>query len=147
MLVRAAARRLLSTSVAVGVRLPEGTELSVRARAGATLLEALQSADLSDVWEGGACGGACACSTCRVVVLDAPTALAPRSVEEEDMLETAGTAAEKQGGADAERFLEPSSRLACQITLRAPQDQGLHVLLPEDVVNVLEVPLWLRGQR
>ena len=28
---------------------------------------------MSDVWEGGACGGACSCSTCRVELSEEPT--------------------------------------------------------------------------
>lgn len=34
---------------------------------GQTMLEAMNDSDMTDVWEGGACGGACACSTCRYV--------------------------------------------------------------------------------
>jgi hypothetical protein len=44
------------------------------------------------------------------------------------------------------RYLAENSRLACQLVLRA-EDDGLELSLPEDVTNVLEVPLWMRGSR
>jgi ferredoxin-2, mitochondrial len=127
----------------------------MRAAVGSTLLQALELSDLSDVWEGGACGGACSCSTCRVVVVAEPSPLPPREEDEEDMLDSAATAAQRLAeGSDepidddqiAADFLGESSRLACQIVLR-PQDDGLVVALPDDVTNMLEVPLWLRGGR
>ena len=67
------------------------------------------------------------------------------------MLDTAATAAARLQGhgaapTAAEAYTTESSRLACQITLR-PEDSGLIVALPDDVLNILEVPLWLRGCR
>ena len=137
-----------AVTVGLTVRLPEDAELEMRGAVGGTLMDALLDADLSDVWEGGACGGACQCSTCRVVVSFAPSPLPPREEEEEDMLDTAATAAARQGGdaSIADEFLADASRLACQVVLR-PEDDGMVVTLPEDVLNVLEVPLWLRGSR
>ncbi|KAJ1456896.1 hypothetical protein M885DRAFT_516473 [Pelagophyceae sp. CCMP2097] len=138
-----------AAAVRVTVRLPEGSELTVSAVADQTLLEALQGADLSDVWPGGACGGSCSCSTCRVAVDAAPQPLEAPSEGELDMLDTAATALSMQwpdASAKAEAFRFETSRLACQVTLR-PGDDGLVVALPEDVCNVLEVPLWLRGSR
>ena len=111
-----------------------------------------EAADLSDVWDArGACGGACQCSTCRVVIISAPSPLLPHEEDEEDMLDTAATAAARLQGhgaapTAAEAYTTESSRLACQITLR-PEDSGLIVALPDDVLNILEVPLWLRGCR
>jgi len=152
-------------TIGITVHLPDDAVLTFRAAAGSTLLEALQGADLGDVWLGGQCGGACSCSTCRVVVTHAPAGLGPRGDDEEDMLETAAFAAERmaqtaggegvdggeggEGGGssgDGSGFLGDASRLSCQVVLR-PEDDGLAVLLPPDVTNVLEVPLWLRGQR
>ena len=76
-----------------------------------------------------------------------------REDEEIDMLETAVTAVLRTNtleGAAAERvedeYLGHRSRLACQLAIRA-EDEGLVVTLPDDVLNVLEVPLWLRGSR
>ena len=132
------------------MQLPEDAVLETRGAVGGTLLEALEGSDLSDVWEGGACGGACNCSTCRVVVVTTPAPLAPREDDELDMLDSAAMAAQRLADDDnvnvADEFLAESSRLACQIVLR-PQDDGLVVSLPDDVTNMLEVPLWLRGGR
>lgn len=66
----------------------------------------------------GDCGGVCACGTCHVIVDSAWAALTgPRGADEEQML---GMAPERQ----------PTSRLACQITVSAAMD-GLTVHLPE----------------
>ena len=46
----------------------------------------------------------------------------------------------------AEEYLREHSRLACQLVMRK-EDNGLVVRLPDDVTNMLEVPLWLRGSR
>lgn len=116
----------------------------MRADVGSTLLAALEAADLNDVWEGGACGGACNCSTCRVVVHTAPSPLAEREEDELDMLDTAALQADDRELAMS--YLDDASRLACQLTLRA-EDDGLVIELPEDVVNMLEIPLWMRGSR
>lgn len=136
--------------VLITLMLPEDAALEVRAPVGSTLLDALEAADLSDVWDTrGACGGMCSCSTCRVIIVSAPTPLPPRSDDEEDMLDTAATAAARQPDADlaaAQAYQDEASRLACQLELRA-EDGGLVITLPEDVLNVLEVPLWLRGDR
>ncbi len=62
------------------------------------------------------CGGACACATCHVYVdPDWVGRLAPPSDEEIDML-------------DGAFFVEPNSRLACQI-LMTPEIDGLRVKL------------------
>lgn len=145
---RPPAARSTEARVRVTVHLPEDAVHEVRGAIGSTLLDTLLDADLNDVWQGGACGGACQCSTCRVVVTHAPTPLQPREEEEEDMLDVAATAAARQGGDDslADSYLNDDSRLACQIVLRS-SDDGLVVEMPDDVLNVLEVPLWLRGSR
>ena len=44
------ARRHLTAAVAVRVLLPEDAELDLRVPVGATLLSALEKADLSDIW-------------------------------------------------------------------------------------------------
>ena len=138
---RPCARRL--STVGITVRLPEDAVMETRAAVGMTLLEALEAADLNDIWEGGACGGACNCSTCRVVVHAAPAPLAAREEDELDMLDSAALQADSL--AAAETYLSDGSRLACQLTLRA-EDDGIVVELPGDVVNMLEVPLWMRNR-
>ena len=137
-----------SETIAVTVHLPEEQVLELRAAVGGTLMDALEQADLSDVWPGGACGGMCSCSTCRVVVEEGAAALPERQEEEEDMLDVAAAAAARSADAEgaADHYLDATSRLGCQITLRR-EDDGLVIRLPDDVTNVLEVPLWLRGSR
>lgn len=135
------------STVAITVRLPEDAVHEIRGEVGLSMMEALEAADFSDIWSGGACGGACNCSTCRIVVIDAPCAPPAREEDEEDMLDTAATAYAKiEGDEVLDSFLAESSRLACQWVLRE-EDDGLTIELPSDVCNVLEVPLWLRGSR
>jgi ferredoxin len=136
-----------ASTIGLVVHLPEDATLTPRAEVGSTLLEALEASDLSDLWEGGACGGACSCSTCRVIVVHAPSPLPPRDEDEEDMLDGAAAAAKHlDESADTDTtFLSATSRLACQIVLRA-EDEGLTIALPDDVTNMLEVPLWLRNR-
>ena len=143
--------KVTAGSISLVIRLPEDAVMETSAHPGQTLMEALEAADLSDVWPGGACGGACSCSTCRIIVISAPCSPAPREEEEEDMLDTAATAAFRLAAPkDAEEvlaaYLADNSRLACQWILR-PEDDGLVIELPDDVCNILEVPLWLRGGR
>ena len=81
-----------------------------------------------------------------------PAPLSERADDEEDMLDSAVAAAQRQAGdgadvdAIAEEYLRERSRLACQLVMRK-EDNGLAVRLPNDVTNMLEVPLWLRGSR
>ena len=98
--------------------LPDGRARSVAAPAGASLLEA---ARLGDVDVEGACGGSMACATCHVHAdEDWFERLDPPSAEEEDMLDLA-------------RELAPTSRLGCQIRLRAGLD-GLVVRVPRSTL-------------
>ena len=138
-----------ASTIGITIRLPEDAVLDAQGVVGTTLFEALTDADLSDIWSGaGACGGACQCSTCRVQIEHAPVLLPERGEDEEDMLDTAASAAMRQNNDDAlaDAYLDEKSRLSCQLVLRTADD-GLVVTLPEDVLNVLEVPLWLRGSR
>ena len=70
-------------TIALTVRLPEDAVMEMHGRAGQSLMEVLESGDLSDVWPGGACGGACNCSTCRILIVTAPCIPEPRSEDEE----------------------------------------------------------------
>ncbi len=71
----------------------------------------------------GACDGACACSTCHVI-LDAATydALPPAKEEEEDMLDLAFG-------------LTETSRLGCQVKLE-PKHDGIVIRLPAATRNL-----------
>ncbi|ETZ04868.1 MULTISPECIES: 2Fe-2S iron-sulfur cluster-binding protein [Holospora] len=68
----------------------------------------------------GACGGACACATCHVIIQDETlfNLLPDASVQEEDMLDLAY---------DVRR----TSRLGCQVTLTKDLD-GIRVLCPTE---------------
>ena len=94
----------------------DGTRFDVDAENGSTVMEnAIRNAVPGIEAE---CGGACACATCHVYVDDAWTALVgePEAMEE-DMLDFAYD-------------VRPSSRLSCQIKVRAELD-GLVVSVPE----------------
>jgi ferredoxin, 2Fe-2S len=94
--------------------LPRGVARRVEAPAGSSLLEAARQHGIPIE---GACGGAMACATCHIHVVDAWFArLEPAGAEEEDMLELA-------------QSLTATSRLGCQLRLRADLD-GLVVVVP-----------------
>ncbi len=94
----------------------DGTRYDVDAANGSTVMEnAIKNAVPGIEAE---CGGACACATCHVYVDDAWTeAVGQPAVMEEDMLDFAYD-------------VRPSSRLSCQIKVRAELD-GLVVSVPE----------------
>jgi ferredoxin len=151
-----------SSSVSFTVELEDDTVQRLAVPAGTTLLEALDSADFSDQWEGGACGGGCACSTCRVVVVGAPwRALLPAPEDDErDILEdgadqaaaaarqeaaSAGLGGEEgraAGAAAAAAYLD-GARLSCQLELTAETD-GIVLRVPESMYNLIEIPLHMR---
>jgi 2Fe-2S ferredoxin len=94
--------------------LPDRSRHAVSMRAGSTLLEAARRGGVAIE---GACGGNMACATCHVHVDEAwADRLDPPSAEEDDMLDLA-------------RSLAATSRLGCQIRLRADLD-GLVVRVP-----------------
>ena len=69
-----------------------------------------------------ACDGNCACSTCHVYISDKYFGkLPPASEEEEDMLDLA-------------LFLQPTSRLSCQIKL-TPEIEGMEFTRPTATRN------------
>ncbi|ACI94492.1 ferredoxin [Afipia carboxidovorans OM5] len=91
----------------------DGKEHKLESLEGWRVMEVIRDWGLSIKAE---CGGACACATCHVYVDPEWTArLAPPSDEEIDML-------------DGAFFVEPNSRLACQI-LMTPEIDGLRVTL------------------
>uniref|UniRef100_A0A7S3ZF78 2Fe-2S ferredoxin-type domain-containing protein n=1 Tax=Lotharella globosa TaxID=91324 RepID=A0A7S3ZF78_9EUKA len=131
----------MPASVTLHVVTPEDSEVSVSAVPGEFIMQALERADLSDFWDGGACGGSCSCSTCRVILTDELYAAVPEPEENEiDMLESA--AAQEESPEEQDAFLK-KARLACQVEVTAEMD-GARLVLPEDTRNMLEVPLWMR---
>jgi 2Fe-2S ferredoxin len=70
-----------------------------------------------------ACGGACACTTCHVVVTDGSPHLSEAEEEEEDMLDRAPG-------------LTPTSRLGCQAVVDDPNAR-IVVRIPRHTVNLI----------
>lgn len=104
--------------VKVNVTNNNGTQQSIEAKAGLTLMEALRAANVQGVVA--ECGGSMSCATCHVVV-DANwlTAIGETSDMEDDMLDC--TTTERELG----------SRLSCQIKLSDELD-GLKVSIPDN---------------
>lgn len=94
---------------------PDGRTQTVEAACGQSLMRAALENNVEGV--AAECGGACACGTCQVVVVDGWAALAPPPAPlEVSMLE----AEESEGPV----------RLSCQITVTEAFD-GLVVAVPE----------------
>jgi ferredoxin, 2Fe-2S len=95
---------------------PDGTQLTVAASAGMTVMEAAKRELVPGIEA--ECGGACACATCHVYVEEAwREKVGAPSQMEEDMLDFAFD-------------VRPSSRLSCQIRVTDALD-GLIVRVPE----------------
>jgi 2Fe-2S ferredoxin len=94
----------------------DGTRFDVEASNGSSVMEnAIRNSVPGIVAE---CGGACACATCHVYVDESYAELVGKpSAMEEDMLDFAYD-------------VRPTSRLSCQITVKANLD-GLVVHVPE----------------
>ncbi|QGP80925.1 2Fe-2S iron-sulfur cluster-binding protein [Sphingobium sp. CAP-1] len=95
-----------------------GTERSIEAEAGLSLMEAIRDNGLDELLA--LCGGCCSCATCHIYV-DAgqEPALAALSEDESDLL-------------DSSDHRDERSRLSCQIAL-TPELDGLRVTIaPED---------------
>ncbi len=94
----------------------DGQSFSATAEIGATVMETAIKNMVPGIEA--ECGGACACATCHVYVDDAWTGVtgSPEPMEE-DMLDFAYD-------------VKPTSRLSCQIKVRADMD-GLVVRVPE----------------
>jgi ferredoxin, 2Fe-2S len=90
----------------------DGEIHKVASEIGSTVMETAMKNDVPGIIA--SCGGSCACATCHVYVDEAWLAkTGERSVEEEDMLDTAID-------------VRPNSRLSCQITVTDELD-GLTV--------------------
>jgi 2Fe-2S ferredoxin len=95
---------------------PDGTEQSVEAGAGVTVMEAAKTNMVPGIEA--ECGGACACATCHVYVDDTWAEKTGKPADmEEDMLDFAFDVRE-------------TSRLSCQIKISDELD-GLIVKVPE----------------
>ena len=100
---------------------PDGTERTVEAPVGDSVLEI---AHANDIDIEGACEGCMACSTCHVIVdKDWYGKLPTPSEDEEDMLDLAFG-------------LTRTSRLGCQMTIAEGLD-GLRVSLPGATRNIM----------
>lgn len=98
-------------------KLADGREVTHDVAEGQTLMEAATSRGVPGII--GECGGSMSCATCHVVVDPAWTERAGEAGPfEEDMLDV--TEAERQ----------PTSRLSCQIRMRAELD-GIVLHVPE----------------
>ena len=134
-------------SISVTLIMPDDTQIVFSASRKDTLLEAVRKTDVSDVWDGGACGGACNCTTCCLVPvgssLKALEESSPMQEDEEDILDSAKGQAD-QKGEDSE-FLA-SARLSCQIALSEITTDNLELRVPQTTFNLMEIPLWLRNR-
>ena len=94
----------------------EGTEKSVEAENGLSVMEIARDNDL-DIE--GTCGGSISCCTCHVIIdKDLFSIVGGPNPDEEDMLDLAVG-------------LQPTSRLSCQIEVSNELD-GLRMTIPEE---------------
>lgn len=110
-------RRLVMPPIDIVNVLNEGKR--IEAKVGQTLMAATLA---SGIEIEAACDGNCACSTCHVYISkDYYEKLTPATEEEEDMLDLA-------------LFVQPTSRLSCQILMH-PDLEGLEFKLPSATRN------------
>ena len=95
-----------------------GTDLSIDIRPGASLMQAITDAGISDLLA--LCGGVCSCATCHVYIEgEPPEELSPLSDDENDLL-------------DFSSHRQENSRLSCQIRLNHALDGLKATIAPED---------------
>lgn len=94
----------------------DGDRKSLAAKAGSTLMEALQNAGLVE----GTCGGAASCGTCHIYFKDKDLT-SQRTEDEGYMLE----------GLEEFVDIRKGSRLSCQITVNAEHDGAEIEIAPE----------------
>ncbi|KAJ2081381.1 mitochondrial matrix iron-sulfur protein [Coemansia sp. RSA 988] len=98
---------------------PDGNEVKATGEEGTNLMELAHE---NDVDLEGACEGACACSTCHIILPDSIYDSLPEpSDEENDMLDLAFG-------------LTDTSRLGCQVML-SPEMEGMRIKLPSATRN------------
>lgn len=94
-----------------------GTQTEVDAREGDSIMHAAVAHDVDGII--GECGGSMMCATCHCYIDDAwADKTGPRQEGEDDLLDCAASE------------VRPTSRLSCQVKMRADLD-GLVVHLPE----------------
>ena len=93
----------------------DGVNHDVTGREGLSLMQNIRNAGIDELQA--ICGGCLSCSTCHVYVDSVPEVaeLPPKSRDEEDLL-------------DASDYLEPNSRLACQLVF-GPTLDGMRVTI------------------
>ena len=101
----------------INVTLRDGTEQSVEAVGGSSVMEAIRDAGIDELLA--LCGGCCSCATCHVIVDPAFTDKLPEMSEDEDDL------------LDSSDHRTETSRLSCQIPMTADLD-GLKVQIAEE---------------
>ncbi|KAJ2721251.1 mitochondrial matrix iron-sulfur protein [Coemansia sp. Benny D115] len=105
---------------------PDGNEVEATGEEGTNLMELAHE---NDVDLEGACEGACACSTCHVILEDKIFDELPEPTDEEnDMLDLAFG-------------LTDTSRLGCQVLL-TPEMEGMRIKLPSATRN-----FWVDGAK
>ncbi|KAJ2344599.1 hypothetical protein GGH91_002814 [Coemansia sp. RSA 2671] len=110
---------LLSKDVTVTFIEPDGNEIQATGEEGTNLMELAHE---NDVDLEGACEGACACSTCHVILEDKIFDSLPEPTDEEnDMLDLAFA-------------LTDTSRLGCQVLLSSDME-GMRIKLPSATRN------------
>ncbi|KAJ2756044.1 mitochondrial matrix iron-sulfur protein [Coemansia pectinata] len=110
---------LLSKDVTVTFIEPDGNEIQATGEEGTNLMELAHE---NDVDLEGACEGACACSTCHVILEDNVFDSLPEPTDEEnDMLDLAFA-------------LTDTSRLGCQVLLTSDME-GMRIKLPSATRN------------
>jgi len=126
--------------ILVEVVLDDDIELKpLEAECGETLMELLSRSDVGDVWsDAGACGGACSCSTCRVIIEpawrhDLCSTMPEPEDDELDMLESAANEFSHQGAKPWERnvMMTSEARTSAISATSAESDADREALVEE----------------
>ena len=102
----------------INVTLRDGTDQSVEAADGSSVMEAIRNAGIDELLA--LCGGCCSCATCHVHVVDEWFDKLPAMSEDEDDL------------LDSSDHRTLQSRLSCQITYTDALDGLQLAIAPED---------------
>jgi 2Fe-2S ferredoxin len=97
----------------------EGITQEIEGRDGLSIMQNIRNAGIEELQA--ICGGCLSCATCHVYVDEAPgpAALGGRSRDEQDLLE-------------ASDFVNPTSRLSCQLLFTADLEGIQVTIAPED---------------
>jgi 2Fe-2S ferredoxin len=102
----------------INITLRDGTDQSVEAADGSSVMEAIRDAGIDELLA--LCGGCCSCATCHVHVVDEWFDKLPAMSEDEDDL------------LDSSDHRTLQSRLSCQITYADALDGLQLAIAPED---------------